>query len=47
MAEEDVVVIENGEEMMDEIQLEEYAELVDALGTRAVRFVTLRFVTLR
>lgn len=30
------IVIED-DEVMDETQLEEYAELVEALGTRAVR----------
>jgi hypothetical protein len=36
MAEGDVVVIEDGE-IMDEEQLKEYTELVEELGTRAVR----------
>ena len=36
MADGDVVVIEDGE-IMDEEQLKEYAELVDELGSRAVR----------
>lgn len=40
MSENDVVVVDEGE-VMDETQLEEYAELVEELGTRAVRILLL------
>ena len=36
MADGDVIVIEDGE-IMDEVQLKEYAKLVDELGSRAAR----------
>lgn len=42
MSENDVVVVDEGE-VMDETQLEEYAELVEELGTRAVRLLLISF----
>lgn len=41
MSKDDVVVIDEGE-MMDKTQLEEYAELIEELGTRAVRSLLIR-----